>query len=236
MLYEIAHFVKDHLTFMWDVIEWGNSVAFSVKYRKGLRNIDEIVNEGVPEPYGMRAVQVGDVAVLRDFFAGQPEEAFAYFNPHGFDEKSLKKIVRRKSFLAFLLIVHGTAGDEIVGYAFMRSFLNGSSYRGYMVDVKHRGRGLAKIIGFGLNRVGDALNLTMYKSISPENPASMKATEKVCDIKILKTLENGDYLMKCTSKASDTMIDEILTGGGDLVLQRILNQVFMPQIQLNYAA
>lgn len=200
MIYELAHLVKARCSFLWDFIEWGNSVAFSIRYRKGLKCLGEIVNEGVQEPYGIKVAEKGDVAKMLEFFNRQPKDSFAFFQPHGFDEKSLSTIVGRKSFLTFLLVEHGTTDTEIIGYAFMRSFVNGASYRGYMVDMTHRGRGLATTMGFGMNRVGNALNLTMYKSISPENLASMKATQKVCDIEILKTLENGDYLMRCMSK------------------------------------
>lgn len=200
MIYELAHVIKDRFSFLWNFIEWGNAVAFSLKYGKRLEHLDEVVNKGVSEPYEIKVARKCDIPELLAFFSRQPKNAFRFFNPHGFDERSIRTIVSRKSFLTFILIEHGATGDEILGYAFMRSFANGSSYRGYMVDTEHRGRGLAKLLGLGMNRVGDALNLKMYKSISPENPASMKVTQKVCDTEILKTLENGDYLIKCTSK------------------------------------
>lgn len=200
MIYELAHVIKDKCSFLWNFIEWANAAAFSLKYRKGLAHLDEIVNNEIPEPYEIRVAKKCNIPDLLAFFNRQPKKAFKFFNPHGFDKRSLRMIISRKSFLAFMLIEHGATGDEIIGYAFMRCFINGSSYRGYMVDTGHRGRGLAKLLGLGMNRVGDALGLTMYKSISPENPASMKVTQKVCNTEVLKTLENGDYLIKCTSK------------------------------------
>ena len=214
MLYELAHFIKDKCPFIWDLAELGNSAAFSIKYRKELRCINGVVNVGVFEPYKMRLAKKDDVGELFLFFQKQPKETFRFFLPHGFSKRSIRKVVGRKSFLAFILLKKNNTNEEIVGYAFMRSFVSGASYRGYMVDAEHRGQGLAKIIGSGLNRVGDALRLDMYKSISPQNLASMKVTQAVCDTEILKTLENGDFLIKCTSK--HTMeINNNLTGGGD---------------------
>lgn len=58
------------------------------------------------------------------------------------------------------------------------------------------------MMGYGLNRVGDTLKLKMFKSISPNNPASMKVTQDVCDVEKIRLLNNGDYLMKCTTKQS----------------------------------
>ena len=213
MLYELAHFIKDRCSFIWDFVEWGNSLAFSIKYRKGLKLVNNVVNTGVLEPYEMRLAKKDDVGELLTFFNKQPEEAFRFFNPHGFDERSIRVVVGRKSFLTFILLEKNNAKDEVVGYGFMRSFVNGSSYRGYMVNVEHRGRGLAKIIGRGLNHVGDALHLDMYKSISPQNQASMKVTQAVCDTEVLRTLENGDYLIKCTSKPTIKKMNKIYRGG-----------------------
>ena len=203
MIYELAHVIKDKVSFLWNFIEWVNAVAFYLKYRKGLKRLDETANDGIPEPYEIRVVRKCDIPDLLIFFNRQPKSAFKFFNPHSFEERSIRTIVSRKSFLTFILTKHGATGNEILGYAFMRCFINGSSYRGYMVDTEHRGRGLAQLLGLGMNKVGDALDLKMYKSISPENPASMKVTQKVCNTEVLKTLENGDYLIKCTSKPID---------------------------------
>lgn len=234
MLYELAHLIKDKCSFIWNFVECGNSIAFSIKYRKGLGRINEVVNADVVEPYRMRLAANEDVNGLLGFFSKQPEEAFRFFKPHGFDERSVRKVVGRTSFLTFVLLEKHDDIDEIVGYAFMRSFVNGKSYRGYMVDVEHRRRGLARIIGYGLNRVGDSLHLDMYKSISPQNPASMKVTQSVCDTEILKTLENGDYLIKCKSKPM-MKENKDLIGGGNLAIPS-KKQAFMPQKELKYAA
>lgn len=234
MLYELAHLIKDKCSFVWNFMEWGNSVAFSIKYRKRLRHIDEVVNTGIPEQFRMRLASYGDVSGLFTFLSKQPEESFRFFKPHRFDEHSIRTIVGKTSFLAFILVEKHDTDEEIVGYAFMRSFVNGVSYRGYMVDANHQGRGLAKIIGIGLNHVGDALHLDMYKSISPQNPASMKATQAVCDVEIMKTLDNGDYLIKCSSK-SDMKKDNNLIGGGKLEYPSN-EQAFVPQKEWKYAA
>lgn len=234
MLYELAHIIKDKCSFIWYFMEWANSVAFSIKYRKGLKCMNEVVNVDVPEPYEIRMANKEDVCNLFSFFAKQPKDSFRFFTPHGFDTRSIRTVIGRKSFLTFILVEKHEDVEEIVGYAFMRSFVNGSSYRGYMVDAEHRGRGLAKIIGRGLNCVGDVLHLDMYKSISPRNYASMKVTRAVCNIEILKTLENGDYLIKCTSK-SDMMNDKNLIGGGNFEYLSY-EQAIVPQKEWKYAA
>lgn len=235
MIYELAHVIKDKLSFLWSSIEYCNSIAFAIRYRKQLTRIDDIVSDGVLYPYSMRALAKGDIPKLVGFFRSQPIEAFRFFKPHKFDARSLGNIERNHSFLAFVLLEDCGKGNEIVGYAFMRSFANGSSYRGYMVDAGHRGRGLAKLMGFGLNRVGDALGLKMYKSISPCNKASMKVTQAVCNVEVLRTLENGDYLIRCMSKKNERFNGNVI-GGGKLHLPQVVTLALMPQKEIDYAA
>ena len=77
---------------------------------------------------------------------------------------------------------------SIADYFFMRSFVNGKAFKGYMVGIDHRGQVVAREMGFAMNRVARELELRMFKSISPENPASLAVTKKVNDIKIIKKL------------------------------------------------
>lgn len=235
MVYELAHIIKERLSFLWNTIEYCNSIAFAMRYKKKLIGIDKVVNMGVSYPYKMRTLEESDIPRLVDFFEKQPADAFRFFNPHRFDAVSLYRIVRNHSFLAFVLMEANDNAVDIVGYAFMRSFANGSSYRGYMVDAEHRGKGLAKTMGKGLNRVGDALGLKMYKSISPCNQASMKVTEAVCKIKILKTLKNGDYLIECMSKDAEGINGNVI-GGGKYSSFQVVTLAAMPQKGMGYAA
>lgn len=102
---------------------------------------------------------------------------------------------------------------SIADYFFMRSFVNGKTFKSYMVEIDHRGQGVEREMGFAMNRVARELGLRMFKSISPENPASLAVTTKVNDIKIIKKLDNRDMLIECFEKA-----DIQRTGGGNFYL------------------
>ena len=211
MLYEIAHVIKERFGFLWDAIEWGNAEVFTLMHRGGMKRIPELLGE-CSGRYKLRLATVEDVERMRAFFEGQPEEAFRFFQPHEFDERCIRKVVINKSFLTFVAL----DGNEIAGYFFMRSFVNGKTFKGYMVGIDHRGQGVAREIGIAMNRVAKELGLRMFKSISPENPASLAVTKKVNDIKIIKTLDNGDMLIECFEKADNQRI-----GGGNFFLFEI---------------
>ena len=130
------------------------------------------------------------------FFSAQPSEAFEFFRPHGFDEDSLLRLCKNKGFLAYLVM----DGEEIVGYFFLRCFFTGKCFRGYMTDYRHRQMGINRLMGEFATNVAVALGLRMYGSISPRNVASMKSAQAVNEGKILKTLDNGDYLVEYLPK------------------------------------
>ena len=204
MLYEIAHFVKERFDFLWDAIEWGNAEVFALMHHREMKRIPLLLAE-CSGRYQLRLATQEDVEQMRTFFEAQPEEAFRFFQPHEFDERGIRKVVINKSFLTFVAL----DGNEIAGYFFMRSFVNGKTFKGYMVGIDHRGQGVAREMGIAMNRVAKELGLRMFKSISPENPASLAVTKKVNDIKIIKKLDNGDMLIECFEKA-----DIQRTGGG----------------------
>ena len=203
MLYELSHFIKEHLSWAWEAVECLNAEIFGIQHRKMLRKIPAII-----EAYNGRFVVVsagiGDVPALVRFFAGQPNAAYEFFRPHNFDAETLAKLVRRKSFLMFVV----KDSDDIVGYFFLRCFANGTSFKGRIVDYRHRNQGMAKIMGSAINDIVLALNLRLFTTISPDNYASLSSTKAVNDIKIVRTLQNGYYYIECTPKSDG------LNGGG----------------------
>lgn len=192
----------------------GKTEVFALMHRKGMERIPQLLEE-CSGKYQLRLATREDVERMRAFFEAQPEEAFRFFQPHEFDERGIKKVVINKSFLTFVAL----DGEEIAGYFFMRSFVNGKTFKGYMVGIDHRGQGVAREMCIAMNRVARELGLRMFKSISPENPVSLVVTKKVNDIKIIKTLDNGDMLIECFEKA-----DILQNRGGNYSLFEIANE------------
>ena len=74
MIYELAHVIKRECSFLWDVIEWGNSAAFYFIYRRRLSNVGDAVNKSLPSGLRMKLLQKSDVDSLCEFFRRQPED------------------------------------------------------------------------------------------------------------------------------------------------------------------
>ncbi|MBQ8501357.1 MAG: GNAT family N-acetyltransferase [Bacteroides sp.] len=196
MLYELAHLIKDKCTFLWNAVEWGNAFLFVLKYKSKLIGVPQILESVSNDTFSIRKTEESDAKMLETFFAEQPESTFEFFKPHGFDEKSILKVLKNKAFQTFVV----TEGDEIVGYFFLRSFINGKCFRGRITDYKLRGRGVGKMMARAFELVAVHEGLRMFASISPENLASLKSAKAVSDIRIIKTLENGYYYIECMPK------------------------------------
>lgn len=123
MLYKIAHILRDKLSWLWNIIEWINGVLFSLRYGSKLKGLKCTV---VPEGYEMVPIRNIPTDRMVEFFARQPEEAFTYFKPHGFDWKSLRRLQKNKSFLGYVL--PDKTNGQIAGYCFNRCFFSRSGF------------------------------------------------------------------------------------------------------------
>jgi hypothetical protein len=137
-----------------------------------------------------------NVSALAKMLSEQPDEAFTYFRPHGFSLKALSVLVRDSGFLAFVV----KNGDQVVGYIFQRSFFWGKAYRGYITDFRWQRKGVNKLMNTCMTELSSLLGLKVYGTISPVNVASLKSAESANEVKVVKTLKNGDYFVQYLPK------------------------------------
>lgn len=185
MLYKLAHTIQTKIPWLWEGVEALNSMVCGWKIGDVLS-----LQSGLPE--GMRIADVNDAERLSDFFARQPEESFKWFRPHSFDEGTMRKLLGRKSYIIYVLEEEG----KIIGYAFLRCFINGKCFLGKMVDVNHQGKGVCtKLCEVGMD-IARKTGFRMFESINKENIGSMKASQKACDVIVVEELDNGDLLIE----------------------------------------
>lgn len=194
MLYAIAHFLRDRLPFIWDMIDVLNSWLFSLRYGKKLRAVEAEVLEAYGKECGMRIVPMSEVKTddLVAFFAAQPEEAYEFFKPHGFDAKALKKLQGYKSFVAYIFL----DGENIAAYCFIRSFFIGKGFRGRMVGIEHRGRGLGTMMNRMMNEVGFGIGLRLFETVNKKNVASYRSAMSASNVKVLEEMEDDDLYLE----------------------------------------
>ena len=194
MLYAIAHFLRDKLPFIWDLIDLLNSWLFGLKYGSKLRDVESATLQKFAVECNMKIVPMREVPAekLEKFFAAQPEEAYEFFKPHGFDVTSIKKIQRLNSFLAYIML----DGDTVAGYCFIRSFFHGKGFRGRMVGISHRGRGLGTLMNRLMNEVGFGIGLRLFETVSKRNVASYRSAMSASNVKVIEEMEDDDLYLE----------------------------------------
>ena len=194
MLYAIAHFFRDNMPWLWDLIDVLNSFLFTVRYGRRLRLISSegIIIKGLPSKFKIVPIREIPTEQLVAFFAHQPEEAFEFFKTHGFDAKSIKKLQRNKAFLAYVLL----DGHQISGYCFNRSFFHGKGFRGRMVDIDYRGMGLGTMMNRILNEVGFGIGLRLFETVNKDNIASYRSAMSASNVRILEELDGKDLYLE----------------------------------------
>lgn len=201
MLYAIAHFLRDKMPWLWNLVDILNSWLFSMRFGSKLRKIEIENLERYGKECGMRIVPIREVPteVMVAFFDAQPEEAFTFFKPHGFDAKSIKRLQRNLAFLGYVLL----DGSAIAGYCFIRSFFMGKGFRGRMVGISRRGRGLGTLMNRLMNDVGFGIGLRLFETVSKRNVASYRSAMSASDVKVIEELEDDElYLEIVNSKKS----------------------------------
>lgn len=194
MLYAIAHFLRDKLPFIWDLIDVLNSCLFSLIYGQKLKSVEKTVSQRYAQASGMEVVRLKDVPTdkIANFFAAQPEDAYTFFKPHGFDVKSLKKLQRNRSFLAYVLMENG----QVSAYCFVRSFFMGKGFRGRMVGMDFRGRGLGTLMNKMMNDVGFGIGLRLFETVSKDNVASYRSALSASNVRIVEELEHNELYLE----------------------------------------
>ena len=186
MLYQLSHYIKDKLPFIWNLVEFANEKLFLVRYGKRLKRVPEYL-ERHQGTYQIKEATLGDVQLLVAFFAKQPEDSYTYFRPHEFDEKTIRRLVRNRSQLMFLVY----DDKDLIGYYFLRCFFMGKSFLGKMVDHNHQGKGVGKLMCQSAMDVATHLHMRMFETISKDNISSLYSTQKVLDTKIIEELDNN---------------------------------------------
>lgn len=190
-LYSMAHALKDKLPFIWDTVEKVNEWIFVLRYGKKVKNSAVTC---APDGYTLARLKDVEPARIVKFFEHQPVDAFTFFKPHGFDEKSINRLQKNSAFLAYLLI--DKTNGQIAGYCFNRSFCNGVGFRGRMVDINYRGKGLGTAMNKMLNEVGFGIGLRLFETVSKDNVASYRSALSASNVRVVKELPHNELYLE----------------------------------------
>lgn len=194
-------YIKRKGSFLWNAISTANDWLFGLLYERRIRkHAATVLREHRDTRFTFRMIEERDLDPLTAFFQQQEEQAFTYFKPHCFDQQTLRQLHSSHSFFLFGAF---NPRKEIIGYCFLRCFINRQAFRGKMVDKHYQGRGIAKEMGRLLSDICWRSHFRLFATVAKENTSSLRSSGAVNTIRIVNELPNDyiqvEYLPKRTS-------------------------------------
>lgn len=191
MMEKVLIYIKHNLKFLWRLIELCNGLLFTVFYREKLFScLHEVFTESVLPSYEYRVLQKHEASALCALIKQQDVSDIEHFKPHEFDLQSIRRQFRNMA----LLMMGVFDQDTLIGYFFLRFFINKTCFVGRIIDKSYRGKG----IGINMNRIMYEISWRMQfrclSTISQHNKTVLKAHAKNSSMVIIKKLPN-DYLL-----------------------------------------
>lgn len=81
--------------------------------------------------------------------------------------------------------------QKLVGYFFLRCFLNKKSFTGRIVDETYQGKGIAKRMGKILHQTAWQSGFRVFGTASRDNFKSLNSYRSINNFKIVRELENN---------------------------------------------
>jgi len=189
--------IKKNLPFVWNSIEFLNGIVISIFYGSKIKKaIIETFKQLSHLKFQYRLLDQGDLINLESMLAYQPKGFDDYFKPHGFDLKTLKRLFKNPAFLMF-----GAFDKEnLIGYFFLRFFLNRKAFRGKVVDAAYQRKNIAKEMGEIMTDIANRADFGLFATISKFNYASLASSAAVNEIHILKELPNNYFFIQYCKK------------------------------------
>jgi hypothetical protein len=191
MLVRLLLYIKHHLTFIWQLVEWLNSSLFKLLYGRRIEKIiPEILKVHDLPGFSFQRLYLEDLPALKLLLDKQARRRLDYFRPHGFDEKTLLKVSNNPAFI--MLGVY--KGPDMVGYFFLRCFWNSKCFVGRLIDENWEGKGVGRVMNNIMYDLGWSSGFRIFATISKNNHMVMRSHANNPAIVVLRELKN-DFLL-----------------------------------------
>ena len=67
MIYELTHYIQGHMPWLWNIVEWGNSLVFTTLHYKKINDIPSLL-EKYTDKFQVTIAQPEDADALSYFF------------------------------------------------------------------------------------------------------------------------------------------------------------------------
>ena len=186
-------FIKENIPPLWKTIECLNSVLFKIVYHSKIQKaLIQTIQKQTLKHYTIRLLTTSDIDSLSILIKSQEPEQLIYFEPHNFDFKSLERIFRNPSFFRMGIFFN----NRIVGYFFLRCFVNKECFVGRLVDKYHRVKGIGKAMNDILYNTAWNSGFRVFATLSADNQMVMQSHKNNRHLIIRKKLADNYMLVE----------------------------------------
>ena len=193
MIARILLFIKHRLPWLWVVVDWLNARLYNLLHRRCMAiESDQVFAEFALEGFEFRPLGNGDLHSVEDLLQRQGAERLRYFQPHGFDQISLSRMLKNPAFLMFGVF----RGQTLVGYFFLRCFWNRKCFVGRLIDQPWEGQGIGRVMNRIMYEIAWRSGFRCMTTISKDNTSIMRSHRNNPHARTIGQLANGYLLVE----------------------------------------
>ncbi len=188
MIARLLLFIKHDLPWLWILVDWLNSRLYELLHRKRMSfQVDFAFSSFGLDGFEFRPLVATDLQALEALLVRQGDERLRYFQPHGFDQASLKKMYRNPAFLMFGVF----AENDVVGYFFLRCFWNRRCFVGRLIDQPCEGQGIGRVMNQIMYQIAWRSDFRCMTTVSKENQQVIRSHRNNPHARIIGELSKG---------------------------------------------
>ena len=173
------------------MIEKLNAALFRLLYsRRFERSIINAFDRFILAGFEFRLINATDLPDLKMMIEKQEHGRLDYFKPHKFDLQALKNAHGNPAFIMMGVFENG----KIVGYFFLRCFLNQKCFVGRLIDESFERQGIGRVMNKIMYNIAWSSGFRCLSTISKNNRLVMRSHSNNEVMKILSKLDD-EYLL-----------------------------------------
>ena len=165
-------YIKHRMPWLWRLVDWLNTRLYSLLHGSRMRaQRDRAFEQYRLDGFEFRPVTAHDLSELERMLCRQGGKRLKYFQPHGFDNASLARMLANPAFLMF-----GVFDEQrLVGYFFLRCFWNRKCFVGRLIDEPFERRGIGRVMNQIMYHTAWWSGFHCYTTISRRNTAVIRS-------------------------------------------------------------
>lgn len=191
--------IKHRLPVLWRLVDWVNARLYGLLHRQRMAvEVARAFADFRLEGFEFAPLVADDLAALEAMLERQGAARLRYFQPHGFDHRSLVRMFSNPAFLMF----GAFRDEELVGYFFLRCFWNRKCFVGRLIDEPHEGQGVGRVMNQIMYNLAWRSGFRCMTTISRENQFIMRSHLNNPHARVLGSLANEYVLVEFVPEAS----------------------------------